>query len=765
MGEIIKKNSIALVVLCAFVVVGLSFGKLVTQPWYSLVELGGDGMKNMYNYLYESQFGNGIWYFGMNYPYGEHMVYTDGLPLISVFLASIGHVSPETAMTILWWSVACSWVAAIVFVYRILVHFSVSPVLSFLFSSLIVMMSPQVIRLDAHYSLSFVCVIPMLFYWSIRYHEGQQIKYAILISLLGILACLMHPYFSAMILIWVVTYTAGYFITKRGSFREKTAQTLPLVVGGIAVIAFFKAFLFFTDRCTDRAIQPFGFLEYRTRIKELITSEYSWIWHFLVKNHFVKITTPYGEGTAYLGLSVVLVLAVSFGCFVRSIVLKKIKFRDTFPTGFDPVWTFIAGAILLFSMGIPFVFHMLWLTDYLTIFRQFRSLGRFDWIFYFIATIFAALMVNKWVVALTGRSRPITAKVLLFAVLTVWTSETYSFIRLIHETGNKGQKNYEYTFSTKGTNWAIWLKTQHFNPSDFQAILGWGIVNIGTEKYWVGDHGLWGLTMCEVAALQLHLPVMDANLSRTSWSVSRKQTKLAAGPYADKQVLDDLKSSKPILLIQFEQESLQPEETYLLNAAHHIGDFEYCHVYALYPDQVRKNDRVMKDSVMHVVAQMKRTDTVIGDTANIYLDHFEKNKNNAGLFGQSAMAKTADSVLADIPIRDASPQTYEFSAWFLVDATNWASPTILTYYLDGAGKRLRTDEILTNTCTDHEGLWSRANAYLKPPPGTVRIVFCIRPQPVTDYILKDEVQLRPLKSLIISKLPDGKIMANNHWLK
>ena len=763
MHDFLKRYHLLTAFFIALLVVGFSFGKLVTQPWYGIVELGGDGMKNMYNYLYECEYGSGIWYYGMNYPYGEHMVYTDGLPLLSVFFAKVGHITPETAMTVLWWAIALSWALAIWYVYRILTHFTVKPVLAIVFASLIVMMSPQVIRLTGHYSLSFACVIPMLFYWSVRYHEGKEIRYAISIGLLGIFACLMHPYFSAMVLLWVAAYCGGYMLLITAPVSQKLKKITPILISGAAVIIFFKGFMALTDPIKDRAIQPFGFLEYKARIKELVTSDYSWFWHFVTRNHLVRLTSYYGEGTAYLGLTVTIVATIGIVCLLYSVLFRKKRIADVLPVGFHTIWLFIGGIILLFSMGVPFVYHLEWLTDYLTFFRQFRSLGRFDWIFYFVATIYAALVLNKWLIQIASNRVAVIA--LLICALGLWVSETRSYISRIRSIGGRAKNYYDHTLIPTAWDWGKWLNACHYKPEDFQAILSWGIVNIGTEKYWVGDHGMWGMSLCEIAALRLHLPVMDANLSRTSWSISRKQTKLASGPFADKAVLADLKSSKPILLIQFQNDTLSPDETYLLGAADYIGNFDYCHLYALYPERLLKIDATMKDSVLNVAKQMKGTDTCIGNNANVYLDHFDKYPNKNSLYGTGARVKSNDTVLAYITISNCDTQTYEFSAWFLVDSTTWANPVLTLYFYDSAGRLLSSRDILTRTCTEHDGLWSRANAYIKLIPQTSRIVCGLLKQPFKDYILSDEVQFRPQNSLIISRLNDGKIMANNHWLK
>src|SRR3954462_2991656 len=104
-----------------------TLSRIVTEPWHILPDIGGDGAKNNFTYLYHSLFGNGYWFEGMNYPYGEHIVYTDGMPVLSVPLTWFGHITPAIALTVLWLLVGASYVLSIVYCYKILVHHRVAP--------------------------------------------------------------------------------------------------------------------------------------------------------------------------------------------------------------------------------------------------------------------------------------------------------------------------------------------------------------------------------------------------------------------------------------------------------------------------------------------------------------------------------------------------------------------------------------------------------------------------------------------------------------
>src|SRR5690554_4200294 len=56
------------------------FSPFVFSPNEFLFSSGGDGLKNYFTYLYQVKYGSGIHFEGMNYPHGEHVVFTDNMP-------------------------------------------------------------------------------------------------------------------------------------------------------------------------------------------------------------------------------------------------------------------------------------------------------------------------------------------------------------------------------------------------------------------------------------------------------------------------------------------------------------------------------------------------------------------------------------------------------------------------------------------------------------------------------------------------------------
>lgn len=172
--------------------VALSFPDLVFSPSHCYISVNGDGGKNLFTFLYHVLNSKGLHFTGMNYPYGEHIVFTDGQPLLSVALGYVPGITAPQAMAVMWLAIAAGCVLSIVYLYRTLAYFRVMPPLALLFAVLIGLLSPQVLRLDGHYGLSYMFVVPMLFYFTLQYHATAKRRYALYILLLGICAVFLQ---------------------------------------------------------------------------------------------------------------------------------------------------------------------------------------------------------------------------------------------------------------------------------------------------------------------------------------------------------------------------------------------------------------------------------------------------------------------------------------------------------------------------------------------------------------------------------------------
>ena len=746
---------------------------IVTRPGHVLVNIAGDSAKNDFSYLYQSIYGKGFWFNGMNYPYGDNIVYADGQASLSVLLSYFKGISPELALTVLWLLIGLSYVLAIVFIYHILIHFKVAPAVGVIFACLICIFSPQVFRIGAHYGLSYLCVVPMLFYWTIKYNQSGRRLYCAYIFVLGVIMAFLHPYFAALVLIWVLSYVAGYFIFTKEKLAIKTRHALPVMASVVGLFATVAVIMSVTDPVKDRPVTPYGILVYTATKSNITTSIHSPIWkyfqeHGMFKQTFPNISDSSGqEGYCYIGL--VVIFAIIFSLFKGAAQLVA-RNRTAIVIGedkFSAIWLFMAIAALLFSMGVPFIWNMEWLLDYFSFLKQFRSLGRFSWIFYYIITVYAVVVIHARFANLIARRRFFDGYAILVLAMCIWSYEASGYVKAIRIFAVNAPGNYDMFFSKSEKNWNTYLKEHGLSSSDFQAIIMLDFFSIGSDKLWVGEPD-WALTLACKASFQTRLPLVDGYLSRTSWSQSEKQVKTVAGPYADKPMLRDLTSMKPFLLLKYDNDSLDPDRKYLLQAADYIGHYSQCQLYMFYPERQIANDKKNADSILKIIPFMHAADTCIGNRGEWYVNHLDAAGSSDRLFGVGAMPRISgdDSTIAIMPIRPLTDsQLYEFSCWFLLRKSDYASPCVSLTSLDRAGKVIANVDLNTKWSVDNYNLWFRCSLYF-PLRSDCRVIRCkVSNYPKPSYLDMDEILLRPADAVIISKAGDGAVMVNNHLLE
>lgn len=741
---------------------------MVTHPAHILPDNGGDCAKNNFTFLYHALYEHGYWFDGMNYPYGEHIVYTDGQPLLSVFLTFFKNVTPGEAFTLVFWLIGLSYILAIVFVYRILIHFTVPFLPAVIFAGCIVICCPQLLCLKGHYALGYTCVMPMLFYWAILYHRQFHWRYCIYIFVTGIIMAFIHPYYMAMILIFVTCYSIGYFIFTKEGLKEKIKHVWPLLCSAVSIFLLVAVIMKITDPVKDRPVCPFNDTGMYTQFTKIISSYYSPLWQSAIRMKIVPKASRDGEGFTYIGAVAIVTVIISFLFFVKNKLKKKQAGIINEPAVFSPVWLFIAFAVLLFSMGIPFIWHMEWLMDYFSAFRQFRALGRFSWVFYYIITIYATVVIANWYKGLIKKQKPFYGYLVLLSAISIWAYETSGYVRFSRELSRDAFNNYDLVYSNKEQDWEAFLQERHYSPNDFQAIILLPFFHIGTEKIWVGEPiGL--IAPGTKGALQMRLPIMDVMLSRSSWSEAQKQVKMVAGPFSDKAILKDFKNRKPLLLFTISnKDSLAFDQDYLLDASDFIGDFSGGKVYACYPERLAANDKKYADSVYRILSYMKSPDTCIAGGKACYINHLDTGISGVNLFGSGAVPYIHhdSSLIATIPVNEKKDSVpYEFSCWFLLSKDDYKSPDVFLQFFNDGNQMIKQIAVSTIESVDSHNLWFRTSRYFYMPGSASYIKCMLQDAHGHSYKAMDEMLLRPADALVISRAADGSVMVNNHLFK
>jgi hypothetical protein len=762
-----QKIWLFIAVICALLSTVLLLSFIVTDPGHTLIEIGGDAGHTYHSYLYHIIYEKGIWSRCINYPYGENMIYIDGLPFLSVPLSYLKmlHLKPEQALAIMHLGIGFSYLLAIIYVYKTLLYFKVRQMIAILFSCLIILTNPQAYRLLGHFALANTCVIPMLFYWSVLYYNTGNWRYACYIFLLGCVMSFFHLYFGGIIVIWILFYTVGFFILEKRSVQLKLRHCGLLVVVGAVMFAMVKSVIWLTDPIKDRPTFSSG-ADRLTHWRIILTSHISPYWSHLLESHEWLRDYSTGEGYVYIGVTVMLVgiIGIIRGIFLRHNKEGLIVSQDKF----QPIWLFIALSALLLGMGVPFIWNMQWLLDYMSLFKQFRSMGRFSWIFYYIMAVYTVVLINNWYVKSLSAKKYVAAYCIVGLFLLTWGVDAKGYVRFFRPKWSDGPGKYAFYFSKNEQNWNDFLTEHHYKKDDFQAILILPFYDVGTEKLFLdNDLTSWVSTTGGKASLQLHLPIVDNMAARGSLSIAESQVRVIAGPFADKPLFKS-GNRKPFLLLQSQDDSLDADSKYLLRDADYLGHSFGFFIYACYPDRVNANDKKYADTVNTIIPYMHGTDTCLPGGGIWFVQHFNSGQAKEKLFagGATNAISARDSIIADIPVQPlADSQLYEFSAWFLLRDNDPNCPNMYIQLLDSAGNLLHTSEILTKWSSDNFGLWFRNSGYFYVPLNCRSIKCKLVNDPYPSYVAMDELLIRPANALVISRAADGTIMANNHLLR
>jgi hypothetical protein len=218
-----------------------------------------------------------------------------------------------------------------------------------------------------------------------------------------------------------------------------------------------------------------------------------------------------------------------------------------------------AFMLLLFAFCFPF---KSWpsLLDVVPMVEQFRAVGRFTWPFYFVATVFAATVLDQWAGRDGHRSWGIRSWMALAVPLT-WVVEGWT----AHERmgGKLGPGSpFIQTAKELGT-MDIQFLQQH------QAILPLPYFNFGSESF--TRPSLDGITQAALPlSHQLHMPILGSILSRVSVPESRTLTQLVSAAWYRKPIAGLLDPTRPYLIVRSD-EPLTTSEHELLAHATPIG--------------------------------------------------------------------------------------------------------------------------------------------------------------------------------------------------
>lgn len=583
------------ITLLALALISIRFDEMLDFPDYKVIEPYGDGLKAYtviyYHAKYDSTYSH---YEGMNYPYGEHVVPAATQPLLSTTIKYISEhfvdITPYTFHLVHMLMLFSIFLCAL-FMYLIMKRLKVPTWYAIAVAIGVTFLAPQIDRMSSHYGLAHPAVIPAVIYFLMRWHEAKHWRWSVYIMITVFCYAMIHFYYFA-ILTFLISFFFLFHFLQEVSWKRLQESAIHYTIQLLIPLAFFFWWMILNDPIPDRVSVPWGYLHYRAK------------WHGV----FVSLVQPYFawfhnkvhafgwldfENKAYLGLAGVgaTVLLIYYWLSHR-FKQGAIPFESAQQPFLNKLF-YGSIVILLFSFGLPFILPgMEGLIKYTGPIKQFRGIGRFVWVFYFVINIIGFASLYHWLKARNWRPILFWPSLLLPCLVLLY--EAYNFTKVEDVRLDQIQE----------------LVPGHTYPEvsgidfdQYQAILPIPYYSIGSDNFWWPPSGYIN-QKSQVMSIQTGLPVTGAMLTRSSPSQTIEQIQLIMEPYRRPKIFDQYPNDKPLIMAWDEtryQENKAPY-AHLENAGPLLYEAGELKVLELPLESYEERIAARKDSIRQVLA-------------------------------------------------------------------------------------------------------------------------------------------------------------------
>jgi hypothetical protein len=557
-------------VLAAAMLAGF-YGGIVRSPSEILFGLQSDALKNYYTPLYHLRHDKQYWHFeGLNYPYGDHLIYADAQPALSNLMRFVSsnlidirpHYLAILNLVPLLLIVVAGWL-----VYAILARFGLPSAYAALGGVTIAFLSPQVYRLAGHYGLAYVIVIPSTWYLLLLFFESPGWRRSGLIGLSLVIWSGLHLYYLALAGLFLGLYWLSTWVWARGiDFRLLPYLSLQLLAPALAIYAFISL----TDPYVYDRATPWEWRHHLSSPGAIFLPGFP---PYLGSRFFPQHAAP--EGIAYVTPLGAIVLLVLF-----MILLAKVSGRNndgvmvsSIPSGLTA--GLLAAVLALFiAFGVP----LRWfesLDPVLGPLRQFRSVGRLAWIFYYVYLVFCWYLLYRVYALIQARGWRSWAAIVLATGIALPVAECLNFNYFLAGLITNRAAAITGTAPSPATAWV-----ESLDVNDYQAIIPLPYYHLGSETYFDYPGNEASLFNSMAGSLQSGLPLVSSYLNRTALHQSRRTLGFIKGSELAQAYIGDLTNTKDFLLLVSEGQ-LKPEESDLVARASPLFQNEAVAVYRL----------------------------------------------------------------------------------------------------------------------------------------------------------------------------------------
>ena len=730
------------VVLAAAVLTAILFGPVLANPNDYFFKAGGDALQSYYVTAFYAMYDVGNRFTGMNYPYGEHINYPNLQPLVAAtmgFLQRHGVPAARYAVGITNVLALLSLVATPVVLYAILRRTRLPVLYAAVLALIIGFMSPQVLRLDGHISLSYGCFIPLLWYCIIRMQDApRQWRWYLVFGAGILLIGSVMPYFLALGCFFLL----GHVLVMAWQQPRMRPWLGRMALAALLPLLLFRGYLWATDHVADRPPNPYGLLVFIATPGTVFTPVLGPL-HDWWQQHWPS-ESDNDEGFAYIGLVGTATLAVSLVLGLLAVVRCRQWQRLGRPalplhlrTG---LWA--ATFLLLLAFGYPFKWSWFdWLTDHSGPVKQFRSLGRFAWPFYYVASTYTAYALYRmWRYLRRQSLRPLAWVGL--PLLLLWATEAW--FQVSTKAGQVMEGTGASDFLDPTTSLASRLTWGNRQLSDFQAILPLPYYNIGTDKF---DQSGTGSSIYQAykASATTGLPLLANHIPRSSVGQAMQHIQLFSSDLVSKELLAHFPNQKPLLLL-VTPDGLSEAEQRLVGLAHLLVQSPEASLYELplaaLAATVLPQERAKAAALLPTLPP-RPGGLHVTTPAGVIVQAFDHATDRRGRLGAGAFYAPKDgfSSLYDGPLpTPADTGRYEASVW-INGKTDYGFGNMRVKLYDangGAGETV----VDARKAIEVMGDWVRIVVPFRVRPGITRIEVLYENRD----LLADDLLIRPVNT-------------------
>ncbi len=704
-----------LILLIVGVIISLLlFDPVIKNPNDYLFSNKGDAAKSYYNFSYYLRYDQGIRHDGINYPYGDHLQYINSHPLyVNILLLVDKYIVDisDYGVGILNLSMIFSLVIALPFIFLILRKYGLSAWYSVFISIFIIYLSPQFYRIGGHFEMVYAYFLPMFWYLLMLFREGKKRwLYGSLLVIAGLIGGFISAYYVAFYAIFILGVLIIDILANFKAFRVKKTEWIALFILAVLPLIIVRGLVTVTDWVDDRPDNPWGFFVFHANWSSIFLPRGSNLPYILGYPGYFNYNW---EGRAFVGvIPTLLVITIILGLVFSLITWSSKGIKKFFGNKELNIYLFASVLILLFSMAIPFKYPAFeFLLELIPPIKQFRALGRFSWIFYYVIAVFTARFIWLHYRRLKVQKKPQIAFILIIMVFLTWSIDAGINIK---DSTKKLLYSNDILQSSSEEFHELFDKNQ-VNPEDYQAILFLPFESTCGDKL-LFDRGLNPFKQAMKYSYHTGIPLIQSFSPRLSFTHALSSIQLLGSPALEKVRLKDM-NRKPILVMATDESKTRQEE-YIISLSTFLFKDGKNSFWKLLPETLEKEHEKWQSDVRIKIESLAQLNSLRADTAENYIivkgfDDFQDADHKLSGDGAFFRETANEPLLSSDELAQIPEGNYEVSFWLYIEHRSDINPEIIFYQFNKkSGKQLKREKWNYRTKHDTYGKWVRVSEYI-----------------------------------------------------